>query len=57
MQCLMGGKTRNGGGGGGGGGEQKKVYFDLVKTYSYTMANGAIWLATLLAIYSSTDIE
>ena len=24
---------------------------------SYTIANAAIWLATLLAIYSSIDIE
>ena len=37
--------------------EIRNHYFDLVKTYSYTIANGAIWLATLLAIYSSIDIE
>ena len=30
---------------------------ELVKTYSYTIANTAIWLATLLTIYSSIDIE
>ena len=29
----------------------------LVKTYSYTIENAAIWFATLLAIYSSIDIE
>ena len=27
----------------------------LVKTYSYTIENAAIWFATLLAIYSSID--
>ena len=29
----------------------------LVKIESYTIANAAIWLATILAIYSSIDIE
>ena len=28
-----------------------------IKTHSYTIANAAIWLATLLAIYFSIDIE
>ena len=30
---------------------------ELVKTYSHTIANAAILLATLLAIYSSIDVE
>ena len=29
----------------------------LVESYSYTIANAAIWLATLLDIYSSIDIR
>ena len=31
------------------------IYTVLVKTYSFIIGNGAIWLATLLAIYSSID--
>ena len=38
-------------------GNRENKYWYLVKTYSYTTANSAIWLATLLAIYSSIDIE
>ena len=34
-----------------------RFYLRLVKTYSYTIANNAIWLTTLLAIFSSIDIE
>ena len=37
------------------------IIHNISKTYSYTIANAAIWLATLLATllanYSSTDIE
>ena len=29
------------------------LFIYLVKTYSYTIANATIWLATLIAIYSS----
>ena len=35
--------------------ERRRLYLYFVKTYSYTIANAAIWLATLLAIYSSID--
>jgi hypothetical protein len=34
-----------------------QIYKWLVESYSYTIANAAIWLATLLDIYSSIDSE